>query len=149
MAEKPSCPVCNSSVDPNTTMCGICGFKLVGRTEQFSNVDSVSKGSVTRPKSAKNGTLTLTILDGHLKGESFNLTNFPLVIGRDPSCDLFLNDRTVTRRHASVDIIDNEVVICDLNSMNGTWIDGKSCDRAILKDGSIVQIGVFNMVFNI
>ncbi len=95
------------------------------------------------------GTPTLTIIKGPLEGQAFPLSSFPLVIGRDPSCDLFLNDRTVTRRHASVDIIDNEVVICDLKSMNGTWVNGKACDRAVLTDGTIVQIGTFTMAFNI
>lgn len=121
----------------------------MGRTEQFAMVDTVRRGNVERPASAVIGTPTLTIIKGSLEGQSFPLTSFPLVIGRDPSCDLFLNDRTVTRRHASVDIIDNEVVICDLHSMNGTWVDGKACDRASLSDGSIVQIGTFTMAFNI
>ena len=149
MVEKPTCPVCSTPVDPSATVCGRCGFKLVGRTEQFQSVDTVDRGNVARPESALTGRPTLTIIKGPLEGQSFPLSSFPMVIGRDPSSDLFLNDRTVTRRHASVDIIDNEVVICDLNSMNGTWVNGEACDRAVLEDGAIVQIGTFTMAFNI
>ncbi len=149
MADKPACPVCGAQVDASETVCGRCGFKLMGRTERFFPVDSVNRGNMDRPMPTTSGTPALTIIKGSLEGESFQLVSFPMVIGRDPTCDLFLNDRTVTRKHASVDIIDGEVVITDLNSMNGTWIDGVACDRAVLKDGTIVQIGIFTMAFNI
>ena len=128
--------------------CPRCGYKIEGQTQQIPFVDpSLSDNAMSAVKPII-GTPTLTILKGALKGEAFRLSSFPLVVGRDPECDLFLNDPTVTRRHASLDIIDGEVVITDLNSLNGTWVGGAICDRAALKDGDIVQIGTFTMVFN-
>ena len=148
MAEQTKCPVCNAELVDGMTVCDRCGFKLVGQTQEFPALAVESAAAVVEPHAGM-GTPTLTILKGPLEGESFKLTSFPLIIGRDPKCDLFLNNMTVTRKHASLDIIDNEVVIVDLNSLNGTWVDGQIQDSAVLKDGTIVQIGTFTMVFNV
>ncbi len=147
MAEQAKCPVCNAPIEPGAAVCGRCGFKLVGQTQQFPHVE-MKDGKAVAPSSTYVGTPSLTILKGPNEGQKFNLTSFPLEIGRDPECDLFLNDMTVTRKHASIDIIDNQVVITDLNSLNGTWVDGEVRDNATLSDGTIVQIGTFTMVFN-
>lgn len=147
MNETTTCPVCRSPLASGVTVCEKCGFKLVGQTEQFEHIDVDKMGVEAVPRGSL-GTPTLTILKGPLAGEAFHLTSFPLIIGRDPSCDLFLNDMTVTRHHASIDIIDNAVMIRDLNSLNGTWVDGEVHDNARLEDGTIVQIGTFTMVFN-
>ncbi len=152
MSDQKVCPVCQAPVEPGQPTCARCGFKLEGQTEQFHCVDvaaNVPAPSADAQAGKSLGTPTFTIVSGAMEGESFMLTTFPLVIGRDPGCELFLNDRTVTRRHASLDVIDNEVVISDLNSLNGIWIDGEMKDSAVLKDGTIVQIGIFNMVFHI
>ncbi|MCR5845281.1 MAG: FHA domain-containing protein [bacterium] len=154
MADQSRCPVCNALVDASDTVCARCGFKLVGRTESFANVtaqfEAIPEAAQEKPVSKPvDGVPTLTIIKGPLQGEKFHLTDFPLVIGRDPECDLFLNNMTVTRKHALLEAIDGEVVITDLNSLNGTWIDGQIKDRSILKNGTIVQIGTFAMIFNI
>ncbi|MGI6216494.1 MAG: FHA domain-containing protein [Coriobacteriales bacterium] len=149
MPEQNRCPVCNAPLAKGAAVCERCGFKLVGRTEQFPVVDQTGGNVEPHASTPHNGNPTLTILKGPMAGQEFHLTSFPLVVGRDPSCDLFLNDMTVTRKHASIDIIDNEVVITDLNSLNGTWVDGQVRDSAVLKNGTIVQIGTFTMGFNI
>ena len=149
MADITTCPVCNAELAAGVTVCERCGFKLVGQTQVFPHLEVDASGKAVDPRTGIAGTPTLTILKGPLAGESFKLTSFPLIIGRDPSCGLFLNDMTVTRKHASLDVIDNEVVIADLNSLNGTWVDGQIQERATLKDGTIVQIGTFTMVFNV
>ncbi len=147
------CPVCQAPISGDQTACARCGFKLVGQTEQFQRVTDddmiATKASGASKSGGGLGTPTFTILKGPMEGESFKLTSFPMTIGRDPSCELFLNDRTVTRKHASLDVIDNEVVISDLNSLNGIWIDGEMRDSATLADGTIVQIGIFTMAFNV
>lgn len=149
MAEHTSCPVCNAELVPGMTACERCGFKLVGQTEQFPHVETNEDGVAIAPTVKRVGTPTLTVLKGAYAGEVFRLTSFPLIIGRDPECDLFLNNMTVTRKHASLDVIDNDVVITDLGSLNGIWVDGEMMDHATLKDGTIVQIGTFTMVFNV
>lgn len=154
MSDERLCPVCQAPIEPGQTSCFRCGFKLVGQTEQFQRItdDDLSvpdENKVDYHAGVEIGTPAFTILKGPMAGEVFKITHFPITIGRDPSCDFFLNDRTVTRKHASLDVIDNEVVITDLNSLNGIWIDGEMRDSATLVDGTIVQIGIFTMAFSI
>ena len=58
---------------------------------------------------------------------------------------------TVSRKHARIDFTSLDqgyVTIEDLNSLNGTWIDGAIVNKAFLKDGSTIQIGTFRMIFH-
>ena len=81
---------------------------------------------------------TLTIVKGPQIGEVFELDAPQITLGRDPRNSVFLNDMTVSRHHARM----------DLGSLNGTWVDGAIANRASLKDGSTIQIGTFRMVFH-
>ena len=63
------------------------------------------------------------------------------VIGRDPSCDLVLNDPKSSRRHAVVESGPGGIVIRDTGSANGLAVNGKKTDRAILVPGDVFRIG--------
>lgn len=94
---------------------------------------------------------TLTIVKGPQIGEAFELSATTISIGRDPSNSVFLNDMTVSRHHATLDlstIASGYATIKDLGSLNGTWVDGAIVNEATLKDGSTIQIGTFRMVFH-
>lgn len=94
---------------------------------------------------------TLTIVKGPQIGETFELNASTITIGRDPSNSVFLNDMTVSRRHANLDLSNVSsgfASIKDLGSLNGTWVDGAIVNEASLKDGSTIQIGTFRMVFH-
>lgn len=94
---------------------------------------------------------TLTIVKGPMIGEVFELDDDKITLGRDPSNSIFLNDMTVSRRHATMDLSDlstGVVTIEDLGSLNGTWVDGAIVSKASLRDGSTIQIGTFRLVFH-
>lgn len=94
---------------------------------------------------------TLAIVKGPHTGQVFELTDGVVTLGRDPSNAVFLNDMTVSRRHARIDmsgIASGYATVEDLGSLNGTWVDGAIVNRAMLKDGSTIQIGTFRMVFH-
>lgn len=94
---------------------------------------------------------TLTIVKGPQIGEVFELDAPLITLGRDPRNSVFLNDMTVSRHHARMDlgnIASGCATIEDLGSLNGTWVDGAIATRASLKDGSTIQIGTFRMVFH-
>jgi len=95
----------------------------------------------------EHGRPRLTLTKGPLKGEVFYLEDFPLSIGRDPGCDLFLNHMTVSRVHAVIEREGNRIVVRDQSSLNGTWVDGKIVDEAELFEDTLLQIGIFSMRF--
>lgn len=91
---------------------------------------------------------TLSITKGPQTGASFVLETPEITIGRDPSNTVFLNDMTVSRHHAKILIGANAATIEDLNSLNGTWVDGAIVNSAQLQDGTTIQIGTFRMVYH-
>jgi pSer/pThr/pTyr-binding forkhead associated (FHA) protein len=94
---------------------------------------------------------TVTIVKGPMSGESFVLNEDIITLGRDPKNSVFLNDMTVSRRHARIDltgIAQRYATIEDLGSLNGTWVDGAIINKTTLKDGSTIQIGTFRLVFH-
>lgn len=93
----------------------------------------------------------LTIVKGPQTGETFELDSTHISLGRDPKNSVFLNDMTVSRHHAQIDLSNlglGYATIEDLNSLNGTWVDGAIINKATLQDGSTIQIGTFRMVFH-
>ena len=94
---------------------------------------------------------TLAIMKGPQTGVVFELTDGIVTLGRDPANTVFLNDMTVSRHHAKMDLTivsQGVATIEDLGSLNGTWVDGAIVNKASLEDGSTIQIGTFRMVFH-
>jgi hypothetical protein len=147
MTSLEKCPVCGTPVDSDQHACVRCGFKLVGQTEIFEAIGD--EGKDIPLVSSDHHKPTLVITKGPLAGEVFALTRFPLTIGRDPACDIFLNNMTVSRKHAVLDVVDGAVIVNDTNSLNGIWVDGVSVDHGELVDGSTLQVGIFVMRFSL
>lgn len=94
---------------------------------------------------------TLTIVKGPHVGETFELDQPVITLGRDPYNSVFLNDMTVSRKHAQMNlenVASGLATIEDLNSLNGTWVDGAIISKVRIKDGSTIQVGTFRMVFH-
>src|SRR5690348_883135 len=70
-----------------------------------------------------------------------------LVIGRDPGCGVVLDDVTVSRRHAELRRDGKLVVLEDLGSLNGTYLNRSPVRRAVLHDGDAIWIGDHRMIF--
>lgn len=124
--------------------------KINGTTEiyRMPSADSTSP-DLSGARQPKNP--TLAIVKGPHTGQVFELTESVVTVGRDPSNSIFLNDMTVSRRHARIDlanIASGYATVEDLGSLNGTWVDGAIINKAMLKDGSTIQIGTFRMVFH-
>jgi len=94
---------------------------------------------------------TLTIVKGPQIGETFELDTPVITLGRDAKSSVFLNDMTVSRHHARMDLTSistGYATVEDLGSLNGTWVDGAIVSTSTLRDGSTIQIGTFRMVFH-
>lgn len=139
------CPICNEPLQQAQTECPRCGFKLIGTTQAFNPVQAhpMPTAAADTP-----GTPALEILSGPYAGEVFTLaTGGDVTLGRDPKCDVFLSNMTVSRHHATIHIDASGATIADAGSLNGTWVDGAVVDEAPLHAGSHVQVGTFDMVF--
>jgi DNA-binding winged helix-turn-helix (wHTH) protein len=79
---------------------------------------------------------------------AFVLMHGDNVIGRNPDVEVFLDHRSVSRRHARISIAVGRVVLEDLNSRNGTCVDGRSITSPTeLHDGAIIRVGPITLTF--
>ncbi len=68
-------------------------------------------------------------------------------VGRHRRSDIFLDDVTVSRRHAELQWINGEVRVIDLGSLNGTYVNGDAIESAVLVHGDKLQCGKFQLTF--
>ena len=80
-------------------------------------------------------------------GARFLLDADVTTVGRHPEADIFLDDVTVSRRHAEFLRHGSAFQVKDLGSLNGTYFDGVRIDTALLSDGAEVQVGKFRLTF--
>jgi pSer/pThr/pTyr-binding forkhead associated (FHA) protein len=93
------------------------------------------------------GSALLIVRRGPNAGARFLLDADLTIAGRHPDADIFLDDVTVSRRHAEFVRSGSIFEVHDLGSLNGTYFDGTRIDAARLGDGSEVQIGKFRLTF--
>jgi pSer/pThr/pTyr-binding forkhead associated (FHA) protein len=84
---------------------------------------------------------------GGRAGEHFALDRERTTIGRSPECDVFLDDVTVSRRHAVVMRRDGAFGIEDQGSLNGTFVNRRRIEAGELADDDELQIGKYRLVF--
>jgi FHA domain len=74
-------------------------------------------------------------------GTPIEITKDPALVGRDPSCEVVLNDGSVSRRHARIEKRGAEWAIVDQGSANGTYLDTERVTDAALRDGQDLRLG--------
>ena len=84
---------------------------------------------------------------GGMAGQSFQPSEGQTLIGRSPECDVFLDDVTVSRRHAELVREEETFTIRDLGSLNGTYVNRKRIESVVLEDDDEVQIGKYRLTF--
>lgn len=89
----------------------------------------------------------LVIRSGDLSGSRFTLSKDVTKIGRHPESDILLDDITVSRRHAEIVKTNNSLIVRDLGSLNGSYINQNRVDEFALVHGDELQIGKYRMVF--
>jgi pSer/pThr/pTyr-binding forkhead associated (FHA) protein len=93
------------------------------------------------------GSALLVVKRGPNAGSRFLLDRDTTSAGRHPDSDIFLDDVTVSRRHAEFRREGGEFVVIDVGSLNGTYVNREPVDSAVLAGGDEVQIGKFRLVF--
>jgi hypothetical protein len=113
------------------------GDKKASQMPAMEGIEDFGKEKLKLPS------VLLTVESGPLQGERFTVT-LPCTIGRK-DCDLILDDRLVSRRHAELKIVDNKLAIEDLASTNGTRLNGKTATKNRVKPNDLISIGPINL----
>ncbi len=90
----------------------------------------------------------LIVQHGPNAGARFLLDAPRVTAGRDPSADIFLDDVTVSRKHAEFTGEAGQFTVRDVGSLNGTYVNRSRIDEATLQAGDEVQIGKYRLTFH-
>ena len=93
------------------------------------------------------GSALLIVKRGPSDGSRFLLDVDLTTAGRHPNAEIFLDDVTVSRKHAEFRRSEGRFSVTDLSSLNGTYLNGKRVDSSLLTDGDEVQVGKFKLTF--
>lgn len=93
------------------------------------------------------GTALLIVLRGPNTGARFLLDDAETTTGRGPDRDIFLDDVTVSRKHAVFAREEEGFGVRDVGSLNGTYVNKERIDQVTLRTGDEVQIGKFRLVY--
>ena len=85
--------------------------------------------------------VTLRVLDGADRGRAFESLDTPVTIGREEGNVIQLNDERVSRFHVKIQSDSERLVLTDLESTNGTKVNGEDVRLRVLKFGDVIQVG--------
>ena len=93
------------------------------------------------------GSALLVVKRGPNAGSRFLLDQPTTTAGRHPNSDIFLDDITVSRRHAEFRCQNNQFQVVDVGSLTGTYVNREPVQSAVLANGDEIQIGKFRLLF--
>ena len=151
-----TCPACGHEMDEGARFCSRCGEKLssVESTSIMPTLDDqtlnnvLNSNDIAAVDALPVGSALLVVLKGPGAGARFLLNQDRTVAGRGPNSDIFLDDITVSRSHASFTKEQGSFMIEDMGSLNGTYVNRKLLkEPQLLRNGDEVQVGKYRMVY--
>jgi pSer/pThr/pTyr-binding forkhead associated (FHA) protein len=156
------CTACGEENPEGARYCSRCGTALVQRgggvadttstislagtdldPDQIEELDADAAAVAALPP----GTALLAVRRGPNAGARFLLDSDLTLVGRHPDSDIFLDDVTVSRRHAEFYRQGGRFTVRDVGSLNGTYVNRERIEEASLNEGDEVQVGKFRLVF--
>ncbi|HEU5005718.1 MAG TPA: FHA domain-containing protein [Jatrophihabitantaceae bacterium] len=155
------CTACGTENPAGNRFCANCGAALpvpsagpdvtttISTTGSVPDVDTefsteAHQGAVD---ALTPGSALLVVKRGPNAGSRFLLDQDVTTAGRHPDSDIFLDDVTVSRRHAEFRREGNGYAVHDVGSLNGTYVNRERIDATPLSGGDEVQIGKFRLVY--
>ena len=152
------CTTCGSQNPEGARFCAQCGTKLpepsdATATIQIADANTETADRLLNPVDAAavdalpQGHAMLVVQRGPGSGSRFLLDSDVVNAGRHPDSEIFLDDVTVSRRHAEFARAGATFTVSDAGSLNGTYVNRDRIDEVALQGGDEVQIGKYRLVF--
>ncbi|MDX6510566.1 MAG: hypothetical protein QOE36_70 [Gaiellaceae bacterium] len=147
------CPECGFQNPEAANFCSKCGAPLLHEeegaetTQTFTPNEEADETGVSLDELGVKGPALVVRSGGGRSGETFHPEGEKTTIGRSPDCEIFLDDVTVSRRHAVVTRDGGDFRVEDLGSLNGTFLNRKRIENARLSDGDELQVGKYRLTF--
>jgi pSer/pThr/pTyr-binding forkhead associated (FHA) protein len=169
----PFCTACGHRNPDDARFCAQCGTRLVGTDAAAApgggsaeSTDTTATMTFRAPPQGEQvddrplndadaaavdalpaGSALLVVQRGPSAGSRFLLDTDVVTVGRHPDSEIFLDDVTVSRRHAEFRRGPEGFSVCDVGSLNGTYVNRDRIDQVVLQGGDEVQIGKFRLVY--
>ncbi|MDQ3986604.1 MAG: zinc-ribbon and FHA domain-containing protein [Actinomycetota bacterium] len=150
------CTNCGHKNPEGSNFCSSCGHPLTGEAGAGDTTVTFAPGELEAdleeeihiaPEELEGGRGVLIVKRGPNAGSKFFLDADKTGIGRHPESDIFLDDITVSRRHAEIRRDKEAFSLHDVGSLNGTYVNRERVESAELRTGDEVQVGKFKLVF--
>ena len=150
------CNQCGHRNPPGSNFCSSCGAAL-----NLSEVEDTTMTHIVTPAEERDadedlkvspdeleaGDALLVVRKGPNEGSKYMLDAEVTQAGRHPDSDIFLDDITVSRRHAEIVRRSDGFHVLDVGSLNGTYVNRDRVEETRLGNGDELQIGKFKLVF--
>ena len=145
------CPECGFQNPEASKYCSRCGALLTtdagAETTMSFNMDDDGDEVDLLESLGIKGPALVVRSGGGMAGQSFQPNDGRTLIGRSPECEIFLDDVTVSRRHAELVRDGDTFSIRDLGSLNGTYVNRRRIESTVLENDDEVQIGKYRLTF--
>ena len=145
------CTRCGHRNPPESRFCARCGHPLQDDTTigiQPTEIEDDTGEIIDLPlDELGDGQALLVVKRGANAGSQFLVEKDVTTAGRHPESDIFLDDITVSRRHAEVRRKEGAFFVHDLGSLNGTYVNRERVESTQLATGDEIQIGKFKLAF--
>ncbi|MFC6152401.1 FHA domain-containing protein [Nocardioides yefusunii] len=161
----PFCTACGKNNPDDARFCSQCGTRIAAAespattsVESTATIAPVIDSLTTSDRDLSPvdaaavdalpaGSALLVVQRGPGAGQRFLLDADTVSAGRHPDSSIFLDDVTVSRRHAEFHRVEGAYLVKDVGSLNGTYVNRDRIDDVALNTGDEVQIGKFRLVF--
>ena len=145
------CTRCGHQNPADAHFCANCGTALQEETTvSFTPMeleDEAGEEAGLAQSELESGQALLVVKRGPNAGSRFLIDKDVTTAGRHPDSDIFLDDVTVSRRHAEFRRKDGQFHVHDVGSLNGTYVNRQRVDETLLVNGDELQIGKFKLTF--
>ena len=149
------CTNCGHKNPEGANFCSSCGHPL-GEAGGETTTITFAPGELDTdieeevhisPEELEGGRAVLIVKRGPNAGSKFFLDSDVTQVGRHPESAIFLDDITVSRKHAELRRGDDGFSLHDVGSLNGTYVNRERVEEADLRSGDEIQVGKFKLVF--
>jgi pSer/pThr/pTyr-binding forkhead associated (FHA) protein len=146
--EQPPAPEVPSQASPPAASSdATMTFRAPAKGEQGDPERPLNEEDAAAVDALPRGSALLVVQRGPSAGSRFLLDTDVVTAGRHPESEIFLDDVTVSRRHAEFRRGPDGFTVSDVGSLNGTYVNRDRIDSVVLSGGDEVQIGKFRLVY--
>ena len=145
MSDEISCRRCGHANAMGANFCSSCGSPISDLIDEPTEMLQLGEREAGAAAPAVVGFL---VSRGPKAGSRYQLDPGVTSLGRHPDSTIFFDDITVSRRHAEATVDGSKVVVRDVGSLNGSYVNQQPLEGPVeLAEGDVLQIGKFKLVF--